>query len=79
MSEAVAGIPPWAVSVETAYTHDEAERLWAIRHAASPILAGLAENRRSLQVIEDGCVPLNRVGEYITAIRRRLETAACQW
>ena len=66
-SEAVAG---WATSVDTAYSPLEAEQLWAIRHAASPLLAGLPDSRRSLQVIEDGCVPVDRMGEYIAAVRR---------
>jgi FAD/FMN-containing dehydrogenase len=59
----------WAVSVDIAYSGD-ADRLWAIRHAASPILAGLPESRRSLQVIEDACVPIQRMGEYISSVRR---------
>jgi FAD/FMN-containing dehydrogenase len=63
-------IQRWATSIETAYSPSEAERLWAIRHAASPILAGLPEDRRSLQVIEDACVPVERMGEYIAAVRR---------
>jgi FAD/FMN-containing dehydrogenase len=66
-SEAVAG---WATTIDTAYSPPEAEQLWAIRHAASPILVGLPESRRSLQVIEDGCVPVERMGEYIAAVRR---------
>ena len=44
-----------------------------LRHAASPILAGLPEDRRSLQVIEDGCVPVERMGDYI---RSRAASAA---
>ena len=52
---------PWAVSIDIAYSGD-ADRLWAIRHAASPILAGLPEDRRSLQVIEDACVPIETDG-----------------
>lgn len=63
-------IQPWATSIETAYSPPQAERLWAIRHAASPILAGLPEDRRSLQVIEDACVPIERMGEYIRIVRR---------
>ena len=62
-------VMPWAVSVDVAYSGD-ADRLWAIRHAASPILAGLPEDRRSLQVIEDACVPIERMGEYIGSVRR---------
>ena len=60
---------PWAVSIDIAYSGD-ADRLWAIRHAASPILAGLPESRRSLQVIEDACVPVEWMGEYIAGVRR---------
>ena len=66
----------WATSIETAYSPPEAERLWAIRHAASPILAGLPEDRRSLQVIEDACVPVEtdgRVHREPFAGRRRSE------
>ena len=46
------------------------ERIWSLRHRASPILAALPETTRSLQVVEDGCVPLERLGEYITGLRR---------
>ena len=66
---AKSAVMPWAVSVDVAYSGD-ADRLWAIRHAASPILAGLPEDRRSLQVIEDACVPVERMGEYIASVRR---------
>jgi len=45
-------------------------RLWELRHLASPILAALPDQLRSLQVVEDGCVPLDRLGEYISALRR---------
>ena len=63
-------VRPWAVAVDTALTAESAERLWHLRHAASPILAGLPEDRRSLQVIEDACVPLERMGDYIRIVRR---------
>jgi FAD/FMN-containing dehydrogenase len=55
--------------VDTGLTPAAAERLWALRHAASPILAGLPGDRRSLQVIEDGCVPVERMGAYVRAVR----------
>ena len=45
------------------------ERLWGIRHAASPLLASMGESRRSLQVIEDACVPPVRIAEYVKAVR----------
>ncbi|MGH7498207.1 MAG: FAD-binding oxidoreductase [Gemmatimonadales bacterium] len=68
-------VRPWASGVDTALTADAAQRLWSLRHAASPILAGLPEERRSLQVIEDACVPVERMGEYVRAVR---ESAAAR-
>ena len=69
LERAAARLKPLALSVETAFSAAAAERLWAIRHAASPILARLPEDRRSLQVIEDACVPVERMSEYIRAVR----------
>ena len=52
----------------------EAEhRLWALRHAASPILARLAPTLRSMQFIEDGCVPPDRFPDYVRGVRAALE------
>ncbi|MGB7212439.1 MAG: FAD-binding oxidoreductase [Gemmatimonadales bacterium] len=51
---------------------EEQRKLAVLRHAASPILAGLTD-RRSLQVIEDACVPIDRLGAYITAVRQITE------
>ena len=62
-------VRPHAAQVETALDPADVRRLWALRHAASPILARLPESRRSLQVIEDGCVPLASLGAYIRAVR----------
>jgi FAD/FMN-containing dehydrogenase len=70
LEQATAVARPVAMSVDTAFSPEAAGRLWAIRHAASPILAALPESRRSLQVIEDACVPVDRMGEYIRGVRR---------
>ena len=53
------------LDVRVATDPGEIDRLWAVRHGASPILAGLADGRRSLQVIEDGCVPVGHLAEYL--------------
>jgi FAD/FMN-containing dehydrogenase len=63
-------VRPWASAVDTALTTASSSRLWELRHAASPILANLPEDRRSLQIIEDACVPVDRMGEYIRVVRR---------
>jgi FAD/FMN-containing dehydrogenase len=70
VARAGSALRPFALSIERAISAEAADRLWAIRHAASPILSRLPEGQRSLQVIEDGCVPLARMGEYIRAVRR---------
>src|SRR4051794_24295479 len=70
VENATARLRPLAASVDTAFTPEVAERLWEIRHAASPILARLPEQRRSLQVIEDACVPVERMSDYIQMVRQ---------
>lgn len=67
--DAVRALDGLALEVETALTPDEERRLWSLRHAASPILASLPPERRSMQVIEDACVPIVRLGEYVRTIR----------
>jgi D-lactate dehydrogenase (quinone) len=66
---AVRAARPRAIAVDAAMSGAGTDQLWKIRHAASPILAQLPPERRSLQVIEDGCVPIERLGEYVTAVR----------
>jgi FAD/FMN-containing dehydrogenase len=55
--------------VETAVDRTGLEHLWGIRRLASPALARLPETRRSLQVIEDGCVPVERLADYVAGLR----------
>ncbi|HUL70786.1 MAG TPA: FAD-binding oxidoreductase [Gemmatimonadales bacterium] len=69
---------PWALDLVTALDADEERRLRALRAAASPIVAGLSERRRSMQVIEDGCVPLERLGTYIRFIRQAAHARGLQ-
>ena len=62
-----------ASDVRTAVDADDAHRLWALRHAASPILSRLAPRLRSMQFIEDGCVPPDRFPDYVRGVRRALD------
>lgn len=61
-----------AVDVSTAMDVAAERRLWRLRHAASPILARLAPRRRSMQFIEDGCVPPEHFPAYIRGVRAAL-------
>src|SRR5882762_1785577 len=73
VGDAVRGLRASTAHVATAVDRASLEALWAVRRMASPALARLPENRRSLQVVEDGCVPLERLADYITGIRAAAE------
>jgi FAD/FMN-containing dehydrogenase len=53
---------------------DEAteRELWVLRHAASPILARLDPHLKSMQFIEDGAVPPERLPAYVDGVRAAL-------
>lgn len=73
---AIAATAEWSVHAQTALTDGERIRLWALRHAASPVLAALPDAQRSLQVVEDGCVPIPNLGAYVQGVHeiaRRLD------
>ena len=64
--DAVRGL---AETTELADDPASVSRLWELRHLASPILAALPNSLRSLQLVEDGCVPVPVLGRYIRALR----------
>jgi FAD/FMN-containing dehydrogenase len=61
-----------ASAVRVADTADAEKKLWALRHAASPILAKLDPALKSMQFIEDGAVPPPRLAEYVRGVRAAL-------
>lgn len=65
---AVAAVGTLAFDVRVATDPDAIDALWAVRHGASPALAALDDGRKSLQVIEDGCVPRARLADYLDAL-----------
>lgn len=64
-----------ATDVVTAAGAEEEHRLWELRHAASPILSRLAPRLRSMQFIEDGCVPPANFPTYVRGVRDALAKA----
>lgn len=69
VGDAVRGLKHHVAHVETAVDRAGLAKLWEVRRLASPALARLPPAQRSLQVIEDGCVPLEHLGEYIAGLR----------
>ncbi|MGD9523916.1 MAG: FAD-binding oxidoreductase [Gemmatimonadales bacterium] len=72
IDRARAALAAAGAAVREASSPEGRAALWNLRHRASPILAALADGRRSLQVIEDGCVPPASLDRYLAAIQ-----AAC--
>ncbi len=73
VGDAVRGLKHQVAHVETAVDRAGLDKLWEVRRLASPALARLPPSQRSLQVIEDGCVPLERLGDYIAGLRSAAE------
>jgi FAD/FMN-containing dehydrogenase len=69
LAEWASRLEPLALDLRVARDPHELDDLWEIRHAASPLLARLGDGLRSMQVIEDGCVPPERLAEYLAALR----------
>jgi FAD/FMN-containing dehydrogenase len=67
--DAAGAVADLALATERAEDPEAVERLWELRHLASPILARMPDETRSLQLVEDGCVPVRHLGAYIVALR----------
>jgi FAD/FMN-containing dehydrogenase len=65
-----------ATAVRHADTAGAQHQLWALRHAASPILAQLDPSLKSMQFVEDGAVPPPHLAEYVRGVRAALERRA---
>ena len=61
-----------ATTVRVALDQPTETELWELRHAASPILAKLDPNLRSMQFIEDTAVPPSQLAAYVRGVRRIL-------
>lgn len=68
LAEAERALGAVALATRSAVAAPEREALWHLRHRASPALAALPPERRSLQVIEDACVPVAALGRYLEGV-----------
>jgi len=69
VGDAVRGLKQSVTHVETAVNRAGLEQLWNVRRQASPALSRLPPTQRSLQIVEDGCVPLDALGAYVAGLR----------
>jgi FAD/FMN-containing dehydrogenase len=61
-----------ATRVTLALDAENEARLWALRHAASPILNRLSPSLKSMQFIEDAALPPERLPQYVRGVREIL-------
>jgi len=61
-----------ATAIRMALDEPTETEIWELRHAASPILSRLDPSLRSMQFIEDGAVPPDRLPEYVRGVRESL-------
>jgi len=61
-----------ATRVTIALNSQDEARLWALRHAASPILNRLSPSLKSMQFIEDTAMPPERLPQYVRGVREIL-------
>ena len=61
-----------ASRVTVALNLDDEARLWALRHAASPILNRLSPSLKSMQFIEDAAMPPEKLPQYVRGVREIL-------
>jgi FAD/FMN-containing dehydrogenase len=62
-----------ATTARVALDRTTETELWELRHAASPILARLDPNLRSMQFVEDGAFPPANLPAYVRGVRAILE------
>jgi FAD/FMN-containing dehydrogenase len=63
------GLKPAMISAD----EEDRKAIWHLRHAASPLIAQLGNDRKSMQFIEDGCVPPESLGRYVAGVRAALD------
>lgn len=61
-----------ATRVTVALNSEDEARIWALRHAASPVLNRLSPSLKSMQFIEDAAMPPEKLPQYIRGVREIL-------
>lgn len=49
------------------------QRLWAIRHSAAAVIWMVKGNKKALPIIEDGCVPVEKMPEFLKEVYKILK------
>jgi FAD/FMN-containing dehydrogenase len=63
----------FATSMTEALSEEDKEKLWKIRHAAATVVAQSDSQAKAIPLIEDGVVPPEKYGEYVTRVQQLLQ------
>ncbi len=62
-----------AVSVKSTVNPKEQQRLWKIRHSAAAVIWMNNGPKKALPIIEDGCVPVEKLPEFLDGVYKILK------
>lgn len=62
-----------ATSVKSTVNPKEQQRLWKIRHSAAAVIWMNNGPKKALPIIEDGCVPVEKLSEFLDGVYRMLK------
>jgi FAD/FMN-containing dehydrogenase len=62
----------YAASKRATTNHKEQEALWKIRHSAAAVIWMNNGPKKALPIIEDGCVPVQKLPEFLTNVYKML-------
>jgi FAD/FMN-containing dehydrogenase len=63
----------YATSFKTTKNHREQEALWKIRRSAAAVIWMNNGKKKALPIIEDGCVPVEKMPEFLEAVYKMLK------
>lgn len=63
----------YAASVRATTNRHEQDRLWKIRHSAAAVIWMNNGPKKALPIIEDGCVPVEKMGEFLDGVYKLLK------
>ena len=62
-----------ATSVKSTVNPKEQQRLWKIRHSAAAVIWMNNGPKKALPIIEDGCVPVEKLSEFLDGVYKMLK------
>lgn len=76
--KAVKILEQYATSHKVAEDEEQQAQFWKVRHAAASVMSYSENGLKAVPLIEDGIVPIEKYGEYLTGVYQLLERIRVQ-